>query len=71
MDRLQRDAQQAFDQSPTIRGFARNGFPVLNVVSTPEALEIYAFSPGGTRPRSKPTGCAFDHTQGNEARSKK
>lgn len=46
MDRLQRDVQQAFDLSPTIRGFARNGFPALNVGSTPEALEIYAFAPG-------------------------
>lgn len=46
MDRLQRDVQQAFDLSPTIRGFARNGFPALNVGSTPQALEIYAFAPG-------------------------
>ncbi len=46
LDRLQRDVQQAFDLSPTIRGFARNGFPALNVGSTPEALEIYAFAPG-------------------------
>ena len=46
MDRLQRDMQQAFDLSPTIRGFTRNGFPALNVGSTPEALEIYAFAPG-------------------------
>jgi HSP20 family protein len=46
MDRLQRDVQQAFDLSPTIRGFARNGFPALNVGSTPEALEIYAFAAG-------------------------
>ena len=46
MDRLQRDVQQAFDLSPTIRGFARNGFPALNVGSTPGALEIYAFAPG-------------------------
>lgn len=46
MDRLQRDVQQAFDLSPSIRGFARNGFPALNVGSTAEALEIYAFAPG-------------------------
>jgi len=46
MDRLQRDVQQAFDLTPTIRGFARNGFPALNIGSTPEALEIYAFAPG-------------------------
>lgn len=46
MDRLQREMQQAFDLSPTIRGFARNGFPALNVGSTPRTLEIYAFAPG-------------------------
>ncbi|KQP13149.1 Hsp20/alpha crystallin family protein [Pseudorhodoferax sp. Leaf267] len=46
MDRLQREMQQAFDLSPSIRGFARNGYPALNVGSTPSAIEIYAFAPG-------------------------
>ncbi|QHE88559.1 Hsp20/alpha crystallin family protein [Hydrogenophaga sp. BPS33] len=46
MDRLQRDMQQAFDLSPTIRGFARHGFPALNVGGTPQTIEIYAFAPG-------------------------
>jgi HSP20 family protein len=46
MDRLQREMQQAFDLSPTIRGFARNGFPALNVGGTPQTVEIYAFAPG-------------------------
>lgn len=46
MDRLQREMQQAFDLSPTIRGLARQGFPALNVGHTPQALEIYAFVPG-------------------------
>ena len=46
MDRLQREMQQAFGLSPTIRGFARNGFPALNVGGTPKAIEIYAFAPG-------------------------
>jgi len=46
MDRLQRDMQQAFDLSPTIRGFGRNGFPALNVGGTPQTVEIYAFAPG-------------------------
>lgn len=45
MDRLQRDMQQAFDPSPSIRGLGR-GFPALNVGSTPESIEIYAFAPG-------------------------
>jgi HSP20 family protein len=46
MDRLQREMQQAFDLSPNIRGFARNGFPALNVGGTPQTLEIFAFAPG-------------------------
>ncbi|SEB13765.1 Hsp20/alpha crystallin family protein [Variovorax sp. YR216] len=46
MDRLQREMQQAFDLSPSIRGFGRGGFPALNVGSTPEAIHIYAFAPG-------------------------
>ena len=46
LDRLQRDMQQAFDLSPTIRGFGRHGFPALNVGSTGNSLEIYAFAPG-------------------------
>jgi HSP20 family protein len=46
MDRLQRDMQQAFDLSPTIRGLGRSGFPALNVGSTPQTVEIYAFAPG-------------------------
>lgn len=46
MDRLQREMQQAFDLSPSIRGFARGGFPALNVGTTPGSVEIYAFAPG-------------------------
>jgi hypothetical protein len=46
MDRLQRDMQQAFDLSPSIRGFGRQGFPALNVGGTPSSIEIYAFAPG-------------------------
>lgn len=46
MDRLQREMQQAFDLTPSIRGFARGGFPALNVGSTPGSVEIYAFAPG-------------------------
>ncbi len=46
LDRLQRDAQQAFDLSPTIRGFGRGGFPALNVGGTPQSVELYAFAPG-------------------------
>ena len=46
MDRLQREMQQALDLSPTIRGFGRGGFPALNVGSTPQTVEVYAFAPG-------------------------
>lgn len=46
LDRLQRDMQQAFDLSPTIRGVGRNNFPAINVGSTPQSIEVYAFAPG-------------------------
>ena len=46
LDRLQREMQQAFDQSPTIRGHARGGYPALNIGGTPSSVEIYAFAPG-------------------------
>jgi len=46
LDRLQREVQQAFDLSPSIRGFGRGGFPALNVGGTPQSVEIYAFAPG-------------------------
>jgi HSP20 family protein len=46
LDRLQRDMQQAIDQSPAIRGFGRGGYPALNVGGTPASVEVYAFAPG-------------------------
>jgi HSP20 family protein len=46
LDRLQREMQQAFEFSPSIRGVARGGFPAMNVGSTPRSVEIYAFAPG-------------------------
>jgi HSP20 family protein len=46
LDRLQREFQQAFDISPSIRGLGRGGFPALNVGGTPQSVEIYAFTPG-------------------------
>jgi HSP20 family protein len=45
-DRLQRDLGSVFDASPSIRGLGRGGFPALNVGSTAESVEIYAFAPG-------------------------
>lgn len=46
VDRLQREMQQAFDLTPTIRGLGRSGFPALNVGGTPKTVEVYAFAPG-------------------------
>jgi HSP20 family protein len=46
LDRLQREMQQAFHLSPSIRGIARGGFPAMNVGGTPQSVEIYAFAPG-------------------------
>ena len=40
LDRLQRDVQQSFDLSPSIRGRGRGSFPALNMGSTPQAVEI-------------------------------
>ena len=46
LDRLQRELQQTFELSPSIRGLARGGYPAMNVGSTPASIEIYAFAPG-------------------------
>ena len=37
LDRLQREVQQAFELTPSIRGFGRSGFPALNVGTTPQS----------------------------------
>ena len=46
VERLQRQMHQALELSPSIRGFARGGFPALNVATTPHSVEIYGFAPG-------------------------
>ena len=46
VERLQRQMHQALELSPSIRGFARGGFPALNVASTAHSAEIYGFAPG-------------------------
>jgi HSP20 family protein len=46
LDRLQREMQEGFDLSPSIRGIGRGGFPALNVGGTPQSVEIFAFAPG-------------------------
>lgn len=45
LDRLQREMQQAYELSPSIRGLTR-GFPAMNVGGTAKSVEIYAFAPG-------------------------
>jgi HSP20 family protein len=46
LDRLQREMNQALEFSPSIRGLSRGSFPAMNVGSTPQSVEIYAFAPG-------------------------
>lgn len=46
MDRLQQEMRQAFNLSPSIRGYVRGGFPAVNVGNTPQSIEIFAFAPG-------------------------
>ena len=46
LDRLQREMQQSYDLSPSIRGLARGGFPAMNVGGTAKSVEVYAFLPG-------------------------
>lgn len=46
IDRIQRELQQSFNASPSIRGMARGGFPAMNVGGTSQSVEIYAFAPG-------------------------
>lgn len=48
-DRMQRELQQAFanvGRPGSIRAMASGAFPALNLGSTPEAIEVYAFAPG-------------------------
>jgi HSP20 family protein len=46
LERLQRQLQQSYELSPSIRGLARGAFPALNVATTPQSAEVYAFAPG-------------------------
>jgi len=46
LDRLQRQMRQASEFSPSIRGYAHGGYPAINVGSTGESVEVYAFAPG-------------------------
>ena len=59
LDRIQRDVQQAFDNPPNIRGVGRGGYPALNVGTTPQSVEVYAFAPG-----LEPSAIQVDYDRG-------
>lgn len=46
LDRLQRQIQRFPGPASSLRGLGRSEFPALNIGSSPEAVEIYAFAPG-------------------------
>jgi HSP20 family protein len=46
LGRLQRDLSGALEATPSIRGLGRGGYPALNVVGTPNSVEVFAFAPG-------------------------
>lgn len=46
LERLQRSLGAVLEPSPGIRGGSRGGYPALNVGSSAEAVEVYAFAPG-------------------------
>jgi len=46
LEQLQRQLQQSFEVSPSIRGLSRGAYPALNVAGTPQSAEVYAFAPG-------------------------
>lgn len=48
LNRLQQSFEQVFrpDGARSIRAMPRNTFPVINVGSTPEAIEVLALAPG-------------------------
>jgi HSP20 family protein len=48
LNRLQQDFEQAFQPASarSIRAMPRNTFPVINVGSTPDAVEVLALAPG-------------------------
>jgi HSP20 family protein len=51
-DRFQREFENAFGgigRPTSIRAVARGSYPAINVGSTPNSIEIYAFAPGLSR----------------------
>jgi HSP20 family protein len=45
-DRLRRELDDVFGAPASIRSVAPGAFPAINVGSTPNSLEVYAFAPG-------------------------
>jgi HSP20 family protein len=46
LNRMQSDVHRLFGQIPSIRGAGRSSYPALNIGTTSESVEIYAFAPG-------------------------
>ena len=46
LNRMQSEVGSLFGQVPSIRGTGRHSYPALNVGSTAQSVEIYAFAPG-------------------------
>ncbi len=45
-DRLQRELERGLNQPTSIRAIGGNAFPAINIGSTADAVEVYAFAPG-------------------------
>ena len=46
LDRLQREMQQTFEMTPSIRGLSHGSYPAMNIGGTPNSIEVYVFAPG-------------------------
>lgn len=46
LSQLHRQMEQLFDPVVNIRGSGQRGFPAMNIGTTPESMELYAFVPG-------------------------
>jgi len=53
LDRLQRELQQSFDVTPSIRGIGRGGYPALNVGGRPSRSRSTRSPRDSTRRRSR------------------
>lgn len=46
LDRLSRELGAAFEPATGMRSSSRGGFPAINIGTTPEVVDIHAFTPG-------------------------